>query len=157
MEPLQVLTAWSLKANGTKWRRNTEENTLKLKPKLPCLHTSQATAERASSDRLGRSGQICACLSVIPWHNSLTSIRDTFSKDTSDERNKMRKEHQCCQNVTVETASARKFLSVRHPLLFLVHIPCRPSEHVQRGNWGFADLVWSPVSPDIPDILLRME
>lgn len=67
-------------------------------------------AERAGSDRLGRSGQICACLSVIPWHNSLTSIRDTFSEDTSDERNKMKLQHHCCQDGMVETASLSKFL-----------------------------------------------
>lgn len=100
-EPLQVFTAWSLKANGMKWRRNTEWNSQSWNQSFPCLHRSQAAE---SADRRGRYGQICACLSVIPWHNSLTSNRGMFSENRDDEKKKMGKEHRRCQDGTVKTA-----------------------------------------------------
>lgn len=46
---LAGFTAWSLKANGMKWRRNTEWNSQSWNQSFPCLHRSQA-AESALTD-----------------------------------------------------------------------------------------------------------
>lgn len=34
-------------------------------------------------------------------------------------------------------------------------IPCRLTENVEIGNWGWVDLVWSPAAPVTLDVLLR--
>lgn len=34
-------------------------------------------------------------------------------------------------------------------------IPCSLTENVERGNWGWVDLVWSPAAPVTLDVLLR--
>lgn len=114
----------------------------KLKPKLPL--STPITGCRVSSDRRGRYGQICARLSVIPWHNSLTSNRGMFSENRDDEKKKMGKEHRRCQDATVKTALLRNFL-----LPLPISAPRRLTENIQRGNQGFSDLFWLPVMREI--------
>lgn len=72
-----------------------------------------------------------------------------------DERNKMRKERWCCQDVEAIHRERFFFQPSCQTSRGFYPIPCRLTENVERGNWGWVDLVWSPAAPVTLDVLLR--
>lgn len=77
LQKVEALTAWSLKANGVKWRRSGGQSSSTLKPKSHCRHTWEDATDHGpvptDLEGLGRSGLVWVW---IPSHDSLASIWD---------------------------------------------------------------------------------